>query len=395
MNVRLLSFFNRPAFAGLRLGGLLLFVAAVVLAGFLFINSLSGNFTLADFFRSSDDKNSKKAFIGVINGQGQWVIKPKYLQIIYMRKTDTFWVKVRQSSDSFAWLPDYLRPALRNTAWKLLDRNGVELVSHLSYLTDPVCAEMVDFGASVHPDRLVVRTDRWEYGYCEPDGRPITGCKYSLIKDVGHDTIIAVETKKDLGDSPMPLVVLDGKGKKLRTLDETVYPNYCNSYGQVQCQRRGQSGYVDYRGEFIPLAVNQHPPNLGAKNLYGQPVVFRNLASFPKSDAESVEWVDVVKKPQMRNYVFAIDFIDDRAVVGATDPMATTTSGTNSGANSVPNIATKYGLVDITGNWLIKPVFRGLLYCSKDRLIAHNKERTPDAINIERCEHMGSLNGCP
>lgn len=373
------------------MGGLLLFVATIVLAGFLFINSLSGNFTLADFFNSSDEKSSKKAFIGVINGQGQWVIQPKYLQIIYMRKTETFWVKVRQSSDSFAWLPDYLRPALRNTAWKLLDRNGVELVSHLSYLTDPVCAEKVDFGASVHPDRLVVRTDRNEYGYCEPDGRPIIGCKYSLISDVGHDTIIAVETKKDLGDSPMPLVVLDGKGKKLRTMDETVYPYYCNSNGDVQCGRRGQPGYVDYRGEFIPLAVNQHPPNLGTKNLYGQPVVFRNLANFPKSDAKSVEWVDVVKNPQMRNHVFAIDFIDGRAVVGAIDPATTTTSG----VDPLTNMATKYGLVGINGNWLIKPVFRGLLYCSKDRLIAHNKERTPDAIHIERCEHMGSLHGVP
>lgn len=340
----------------------------------------------------------KKAFIGVINGQGQWVIKPKYLQIIYMRKTDTFWVKVRQSSDSFAWLPDYLRPALRNTAWKLLDRNGVELVSHLSYLAEPVCAVMTDFCASVHPNRLVVRTDRNEYGYCEPDGRPITGCKYSFITDVGHDTIIAVETKKDLGDSPMPIVVLDGKGKKLRTLDETIYPNYCNSYGQVQCQRRGQSGYVDYRGEFIPLAVNQHPPNFDTKNLYGQPVVFRNLANFPKSDAKSVEWVDLVKNPKMGDRVFQVPFIDDRAAVGATESMTDSTTsdtGTNPGANSVPNIATKYGLVDINGNWLIKPIFRGLLYCSKDRLIAHNKERTPDEIGNERYEHMGSLHGCP
>lgn len=392
MDVRLLSFFNRPGFAGLRLGGLLLFVATVVLASFLFINSLSGNFTLADFFRSSDEKNSKKAFIGVINGQGQWVIQPKYLQIIYMRKTDTFWVKVRQSSDSFAWLPDYLRPALRNTAWRLLDRNGVDLVSHLSYLTEPVCAEMVDFGASVHPDRLVVRTDRREHGYCEPDGKPITGCKYSFISDVGHGTIIAVETKKELGDSQKPIVLLDYRGKKLRTLDETISIRFYDGNGDVECWRQGQWGYVDFRGEFIPLAaVNQHPPNYKYNTVNGVPLVYRNLANFPRASAKSIEWIDLVKEPKMGDRVFQVQFIDDRAVVGATESVKTTTSGTNSGAN----MAAKYGLVDIDGNWLIKPAFRGLLYCSKDRLIAHNKERTPDEIQVERYEHIGSLHGYP
>lgn len=32
------------------------------------------------------------------------------------------------------------------------------------------------------------------YGYCEPDGRSVTGCKYSFICDVGHGIWLASET---------------------------------------------------------------------------------------------------------------------------------------------------------------------------------------------------------
>ncbi len=53
----------------------------------------------------------------------------------------------------------------------------------------------------------------------------------------------------------------------------------------------------------------------------------------------------------------------------------------------------KSGLVDINGSWLIEPTFNGLLYCNEDTLIAHNKQRTADEIQVERYEHCRSLSG--
>ena len=59
---------------------------------------------IANIFETNSLSSSKKAFVGVINGKGEWVIPPRYIQIIYMHKTDTFWVKVRESDVSKTWI---------------------------------------------------------------------------------------------------------------------------------------------------------------------------------------------------------------------------------------------------------------------------------------------------
>lgn len=331
MNQRLLTLLNKPVFANLHLRDLLLFFVATVLTYSFFVYAPS--FRLC---QSSGRVPPKNAFVGVINGKGEWIIPPRYLQVIYMRKTDTFWVKVRESDVPSLWMPDTLHWVGRNTAWKLLDRNGVELVSHLPYLAEPVCAAMTDFGASIHPDLLVVRKN-WEYGYCEPDGRPITGCHYSFICDVGHGIWLAAETKKDLSDRQMPIVVLDHKGRKLLTLDETIRFGYHSANGWMECRGQDQCAYVDYRGESIRLAVNVCSPAWDAS------VALRSQLAF-----------------------------DDCAV---------------------KVFAGKIGLVDLYGNWLIQPTYNGLLCCNKDRLIAHRKQRTTEEIEKEHCEYIGTLTG--
>jgi len=367
VNQRLLTLLNRPMPANLHLRDLLLFLVAAVLTYSIF--AYAPAMTL---LQDSAKAPSNKAFVGVINGQGKWIIPPRYLQIIYMPKTDNFWVKVRESDVSNPWMPDSLDWAGRNTAWKLLDRKGRELLSYLPYLSEPVCAEMTDFGASIHPDKLVVKKN-CEYGYCEPDGRPITSCKYSFICDVGHGKWLASETKKDIGDQQMPIVMLDHKGKKLRTLDQAVnYRNYAGN-GVLECFRRGQSGYVDYRGEFIPLAVNEHSPGrMSAAATNEQPVKCKSLDHSSKSSSKPGNWIDLMKSLEKYDDVSQKPFVDNRAVMGG-------------GGHS--------GLVDINRNWLIEPTFSGLLYCNEDTLIANKKQRTADEIQLERSEHIGSLKG--
>lgn len=344
MYQRLLTLLNRPVFANLHLRDLLLFLVAAVLTYSFFVYAPSSS-----LLQGNASVPPKNACVGVINGQGEWIIPPRYLQINYMRKTDSFWVKVRESDVSNWWMPDSVHWVGRNTAWKLLNRKGVEMVSHLPYLTEPVFADISEFGSSTHPYLLVVRKN-WEYGYCEPDGRPITGCRYSFICDVGHGIWLAAETRKDLNVQPMPIVMLDHSGRKLRTLDEKIeYRNYVGN-GVLECWCQGQSGYVDYRGEFIPLAVNEHSPGrCGTATVNGQPVVYKNLAHYPKSSSEPVKWVDLTKNPEMSAHVFQVAFVDNRAVMES---------------------AGKSGLVDINGNWLLQPTYNGLLYCNKDTSIA-------------------------
>ncbi|CAN5504626.1 hypothetical protein BH11CYA1_BH11CYA1_45000 [soil metagenome] len=367
MNQRLVVLMNKPGLANFHHGFLVLLIVLAVFS-YPFIDDASVQST----YKTNANTPSKKASVGVIDGKGEWVIPPRYLQIIYLRKSDKFWVKVRESDASNCWFPEFLHCVGRNTAWKLLDRNGVEMASHLPYMTEPVCNEMADFGASIHPDMLVVKKN-YEYGYCELDGRSITGCHYSFICDVGHGIWLAAETKKDLSDRQMPIVVLDHSGRKVRTLDEKINFLFHHGNGVLECFRQGQSGYVDYRAEFIPLAVNEHSPAwIGAATLNGQPVVYKNLAHYPISSAEPVRWVDVVKNPAMSNYVFQVPFVDNRAVIGCAD---------------------NCGLVDTNGSWLLQPTFKGLLYCNKDRLIAHKRQRTTEEIQLERYEHIGSLTG--
>lgn len=367
MNQRLLTLLNRPMPANLHLRDLLLFLVAAVLTYSIF--AYAPAMTL---LQDSAKAPSNKAFVGVINGQGKWIIPPRYLQIIYMPKTDNFWVKVRESDVSNPWMPDSLDWAGRNTAWKLLDRKGHELLSYLPYLSEPVCAEMTDFGASIHPDKLVVKKN-CEYGYCEPDGRPITGCKYSFICDVGHGKWLASETKKDLSEQQMPIVMLDHNGKKLRTLDLDINYRYYAGNGVLECFRRGQSGYVDYRGEFIPLAVNENSPGrMSVVATCEQPVKCKSLDHSSKSSSKPGNWIELRKSLEKYDDVFQKPFVDNRAVMGG-------------GGHS--------GLVDINGNWLLEPTFNGLLYCNEDTLIAHKKQRTADEIQLERYEHCRSLTG--
>jgi hypothetical protein len=165
----------------------------------------------------------------------------------------------------------------------------------------------------------------------------LQGAIIHLFVMSGHGIWLAAETKKDLSDRQMPIVVLDHKGRKLLTLDETIRFGYHSANGWMECRGHDQCAYVDYRGESIRLAVNVCSPAWDAS------VALRSQLAF-----------------------------DDCAV---------------------KVFAGKIGLADLYGNWLIQPTFNGLLYCNKDRLIAHRKQRTIEEIEMERCEHIGSLTG--
>jgi hypothetical protein len=224
----------------------------------------------------------KNACVGVINGKGEWIIPPRYLQINYMCKTDSFWVKVRESDVSNWWMPDSLHWVGRNTAWKLLNRKGVEMESHLPYLAEPVFADISEFGSSTHPYLLVVRKN-WEYGYCEPDGRPITGCHYSFICDVGHGIWLAAETKQDLSEQQMPIVVLDHSGRKLRTL--TRKSNTAITLAMVCWNARVRANLVTLTivaNLFLLQSTSTHPGGVELQRLTAKPQFIKIWLTIPR-----------------------------------------------------------------------------------------------------------------
>lgn len=313
---------------------------------------------------------------GIIDKVGNWIVKPSYEQIIYVKSIDSYWVKEpRVPNTTSEHLRQVLALLVKNDAWKLLDKNGVKQNASLPYLVEP------DMSVSCCSERIPVH-GRDGLGLCDPFGKQLLKCLYSEIYDVGDGLLIAREAYRETppvafmhrfigglgGDMPVcPLKLFDYEGHELTTLPPTLFrPEGHFVNGLLKCDNASGGSppfFIDRHGKVI--AIN--PTSTGELKT--------DRASYRSMPFEHFVYeVPTSQKTQIHFEHEPVSGCDLKyADPKYAAPMALSTE------TAIACIKTrdgKYlsGIVDLTGKWLLPPVYDKLDSGSKHQFIAARSE---------------------
>ncbi|MBS2006539.1 MAG: WG repeat-containing protein [Cyanobacteria bacterium SZAS TMP-1] len=322
--------------------------------------------------------------LGVADFSGKWILEPKYEQIIYVKSIDSFWVKLPRSEIK-PWYQRRPWQYFTNARWKLLDRNGVERNSHLPENLEPVSLTFspVAPGIAYYP-RFFQAAGSNGYAICDADGSPVTKAIYREIFDVGDDLwLVRSLRQKSMYDVlwspfqphggkhalPPPLTLIDHRGKTIAVLDECIRgPNGKFKNGQMECNKGCLLRNVDHQGKETPaFREGMFEPPFEDLSLEFRP---RNSATLrcimPISTDKPVPLLPY-KSPPDKNDWQPVEMADGLFSVLIAN-----------------NASLHWGLIDKRGQWLVKPEYCRLMYCSQDRIAASkNHARALAAQNVK------------
>jgi len=336
--------------------------------------------------------------LGVANFKGDWIIKPRYQEIIYVKSIDSYWVKIPRSSvANKPWTLGLLTEQKTNPRWKLLDRNGVEQKSELPENLAPLAGVYATTLEMMAYNQFILVEGANGIGICDAKGRPVTAMDYDCLYDVGdgvwagqrvqrdrglHGILVNVGLARSLRREFGSVELIDHSGNVIAALPSRVtgfrskYKNgllYCNIEGrdlQEAVDRQGR--FTGQTANLPPLAdpdltiasVPHHSESIGAK-----------IASAPSTPPQLLT-VGLPKESDrlhgpFRPYVLGDNLlclpikIDNKYYWGLTDSRES--NGTK------------------ISNWKVPPIYARLMYCGPDR-IAASKDRPvheqPDSSNF-------------
>jgi len=317
--------------------------------------------------------------LGVANFKGEWIIPPRYQEIVYVKSIDSYWVKVPRSTVAGnSWTLGLPGERRINRRWKLLDRNGVEQKSELPENVTPLTGVYATTLELMAYDKFMTVEGPDGIGICDARGKPVTTINYDCVSDVGDGVWAGQRVKRDSGLRGIlvdvglarslrcefgPVELIDHAGTVIATLPEKVtgfrskYKNgllYCNTGADAQ-------EAVDRQGRFT------------GDTAILEPLSDLDLAiGCPPHHSESLA-AKIGSAPSMPPQL--LDLADERAA--SDKPFRPYEMGDN--LLGVPvKVDNKY-YWGLTGNkknsnWIVPPVYARLMYCGADR-IAASKDR--------------------
>gem|GEM_PF-1758613 len=323
--------------------------------------------------------------LGVINGKGEWIVAPLYDEIVYLKKSNCFWVKeLNPSTAKYFWPPTFLNSIGKNDHWKLLNSDGRELPSDLPAGHDPLreWPPTQALGVSLYPDAMATNGPEGA-GLNNSIGKPLTTGNFHRLTYVGEDTWVGLPGQDDdrtyqekvfpnivLGNPmalPAALKLLDYQGHKFATLPKGVMSNDGNFVNGMLVFFTAGRGYCIYdkRANSLSQPTFHLPGTFSSRYQSADgPKSFNSFYNLPISAAAPVKFIDIAKKGKLPSEVIPVTVADDRALVRTQDDM--------------------YGLVNRKGEWIIPPEYNRLAYCGPDRMVCSKGRLTMEQSKAQK-----------
>ncbi len=308
--------------------------------------------------------------LGVINAKGEWILPPAFEEIIYVKKHDAFWVKESEPSMAkYFWPPNFLNSLGKNKNWKLVDKNGKEIGSHLPEGQDvlreypPTQATGVSFY-----DDAIVTNGKEGAGLNEYNGKPLTAANYHRLAYVGENMWVGSPGRDEdatteekmfpsitLGNPmhlPPAVVLLDNEGKRVAKLPKGIFgPDGYFVNDILVCQVMGAPSCAIHKTGRIAYSPGAALPDFVRNRFFkpGQPRSFNSFYNLPVSKDKPIKFVDISKKGNYPSEIIPKAVAENIALVSTENDM--------------------FGLVSNKGDWLLAPDYNRLAYCSSDRFI--------------------------